>query len=187
MVNGFQGRNALVGLVAYVVGVQVSHVPHVAVTSLQIQRVVDLVGHTGTGQRGYLGIAGAHTVGVAPVGASFTEQGEVVAQRQTSDTGQGGTLALVTVAIGVATAGVLVAQLGTEVFVEVVTDEGIGSSRVFFTSVHAFDLVQTVEVSCTDTGTEVDIISGVCSSCTHGSHGDGDQGRSHFHHKINPR
>jgi hypothetical protein len=30
---------------------------------LQIQRVVDLVGHTGTGQRGYFGIAGAQTVG----------------------------------------------------------------------------------------------------------------------------
>ena len=39
VVNGFQGRNALVGLVAYVVGVQVSHVPHVALTSLQTQRV----------------------------------------------------------------------------------------------------------------------------------------------------
>ncbi|MNP03097.1 hypothetical protein D3C76_949690 [compost metagenome] len=102
---------------------------------------------------------------MGPVGTRFTEQGEIFAQRQTGDTGQGGALVLIALAIGAATAGVLVTQFGTEGFVEVVTHEEVGGSRIFGT---IFDsrVIQAVEVGGTDTGTKIDVVGSVsCSAC----------------------
>ncbi|MNC24157.1 hypothetical protein D3C75_722020 [compost metagenome] len=169
MIYGFQRRYALVGFVLLTGGGgQIGHVPHVAVARLQIQGIVQLVGETDAGHRRNAGISHAKAVRMGPIGTRFTEQGEIFAKGQTGDTGQGGTLVFVGVvvdtAIGIATASVLVTQFGTEGLVEVVTHEEVTSERVFGTTLNAFDLVQAVEVSGTDTGTKVDVVGSV-SGC----------------------
>ncbi|MNC27129.1 hypothetical protein D3C75_752910 [compost metagenome] len=164
MIYRFQRRHALVGLVLLTgVSGQISHVPHVAVARLQIQGIVQLVGQTDASHRRHAGIRHAKAVGVRPVGTRFTKQGKILPQRQTGDTGQGGTLIFVGVVVdatvGIAPASVLVTQFGTERFVEVVTHEEVAGEGVFGSTLHAFYLVQAIEVSGTDTGTEVDVVT----------------------------
>jgi len=113
----FQGGHAHVGFPGLLL---VTQVPHVAVTGLQIDQVRELGGDAQTGQRRGAVVAAAVAVDVVEVGAAFCKHGEDVAERQTSQTGQGCALGLEVNAIDATLAGVEITQLGAEVIVEVV-------------------------------------------------------------------